>query len=106
MDAVRLPEVFDFDGLTVRAFPGAYATEFPHLPPSARRSIPAIVRRVYAAAAKHADEDCLICGERAPTNGRMLIAVETADGHDIGCVCAACAGEASAISAPVGPVSY
>jgi hypothetical protein len=107
MDAARLPEVFDFDDLTVRAFPGAYATEFSSLPQSKRRATPAIVRRLFSSAAKHAKEDanCLICSASVPLEGRMLIAVETAAGHDIGCVCAACAGEASAISAPVGPVS-
>ena len=107
MDATRLPEIIECDGRTVRAFPGAYATEFSYLPQSKRRAIPAVVRRLFSTAAKHAKEDvdCLICGASAPREGRILIAVETNGNHDIGCVCAACAGEASAISAPVEPVS-
>ena len=107
MDAARLPEVFDFEGLVVRCFPSSSASAFPYLSQSEKRAIPAVVRRLYAAAIEHAkeDADCLICGASAPREGRMLIAVSTADGHDIGCVCAACAGEASAISAPVEPVS-
>jgi hypothetical protein len=88
MGAARLPEVFDFEGLVVRCFPGAYATEFPQLPQSERRATPAVVRRLYKAAATHAakDAECLICGGRAPIEGRVLIAAET----DVGCICAAC----------------
>jgi hypothetical protein len=98
MGAARLPEVFDFESLIVRCFPGAYATEFPQLPQSERRATPAVVRRLYKAAATHAakDAECLICGERAPIEG-LMIAVEMADGHDFGCVCPDCA---------VGPVTY
>jgi hypothetical protein len=98
-DAPHLPEVFDFEGLTVRAFPGAYATEFSYLSQSKRRAVPAVIRRLFSTAAKHAkeDADCLICGAPAPREGRILIAVEMADGHDFGCVCPDCA---------VGPVTY
>jgi hypothetical protein len=93
MDAARLPEVFDFDGLRVRVFPASSVTE--NLPHATRRSIPAVVRRLFKGAATHAVEEapCSICGASAPTEGRVLIAVETADGHDIGCICAACGGE-------------
>jgi hypothetical protein len=100
MDAARLPEVFNVDGLTVRCFPAEHATEFLHLPHAERRAIPAIVRRVYAAAAKHAkeDADCLICGAAAPTEGGgSFIAVETDGNQDIGCVCGVCVG----LSAPI-----
>ena len=93
MDAARLPEVFDFEGLVVRCFPAECATEFSHLPQSERRATPAVVRRLFSTAAKHAkeDADCLICGVAAPIRGRVLIAVETDGNNDIGCVCAACA---------------
>jgi hypothetical protein len=100
MDAARLPEVFDFEGLTVRCFSAARATEFLHLPHAERRAIPAIVRRVYAAAAKHAkeDADCLICGAPAPAEGGgSFIAVETDGNQDLGCVCSGCFG----LSAPI-----
>jgi hypothetical protein len=92
MDAAHLPEVFDFEGLTVRCFPSSSASEFPYLPQSERRAIPAVVRRLFSAVAKHAkeDKDCLICGVAAPVRGRVLIAVETDGHHDIGCICAAC----------------
>lgn len=96
MATTRLPEIFNLEGgLTVRAFPGAVAMEFRRLPPAERRSTPAIVRRLFAAAAKHAYEEatCSVCGEHAPTEGRVLIAVETATNHDIGCICADCSGE-------------
>ena len=52
MDAARLPEVFDFEGLTVRCFPAERATE--QLSQSERRSIPAIVRRLFSQAAGYA----------------------------------------------------
>jgi hypothetical protein len=93
MDAARLPEVFDVDGLTVRCFPAEHATEFLHQPHAERRAIPAIVRRVYAAAAKHAKEDaeCLICGAPAPAEGGgSFIAVETDGNQDLGCICGGC----------------
>jgi hypothetical protein len=89
VDATRLPEVFDFDGRVVRCFPAEYATGFSYLPQAERRSTPAIIRRLFSSAARYALEnaDCLICGAPAPREGRVLIAV----GHDIGCICAACA---------------
>jgi hypothetical protein len=84
-----LPEVFDFNGLSVRCFPATRAAGFPYLPQAARRAIPAIVRRLYRTAADIATQDaeCLICETLAPIQGKFLIAV----GQDIGCVCAACA---------------
>jgi hypothetical protein len=94
VDAARLPEVFDFEGLVVRCFPSSSASAFPYLSQSEKRAIPAVVRRLYAAATEHAKEDaefCLICGVAAPIKGRVLIAVETDGNHDIGCICAACA---------------
>jgi hypothetical protein len=91
VDAARLPEVFDVEGLVVRSFPADCASEFPRLPQSERRATPAIVRRLYKAAAKHAEDNCLICGEPALVPGRVLIAVETDGGHELGCICAACA---------------
>jgi hypothetical protein len=94
VDAARLPEVFDFEGLVVRCFPSSSASAFPYLSQSEKRAIPAVVRRLYAAATEHAKEDaefCLICGAPAPPlEGRILIAVETDGNHDIGCICAAC----------------
>ena len=90
--AAQLPEVLEVEGRIVRVFPFTYAKGFPRLPQSERRATPAIVRRVYAAAAKHADEDCLICGERAPLGERTMVAVEMAGGHDIGCICTDCSG--------------
>ena len=97
MDAARLPEVFDVDGLSVRVFPPR-TRQSSHLPQSERRAIPAIVRRVYAAAAKYAGKtpECLICEASAPIEGRALIAVEAGGEQDIGCVCGVCAG----LSAP------
>jgi hypothetical protein len=93
VNAARLPEVFDFEGLVVRCFPAKCATEFAHLPQAERRATPAIVRRLFSTAARYAVEDtaCLICGAPAPITDRVLIAVETDGNHDIGCVCAACA---------------
>ena len=97
MDAARLPEVFDFEGLTVRYFPAERATE--QLSQSERRSIPAIVRRLFSTASRYAVEEtnCLICEAPAPINGRALIAVETDGNQDIGCVCGVCVG----LSAPI-----
>ena len=91
MEAVRLPEVERFKDLVIRSFPAEYATGFPHLPQAERRRTPAIVRRLYATAVKHDDERCLICETVAPTEGRLMIAVETSGNQDIGCVCSACA---------------
>ena len=92
-DAARLPEVFDVEGLAVRCFPAERATGFPRLPQAERRATPAIVRRLYKAAAIYAteDADCLICGAAAPVEGRILVAVETDGGHELGVVCADCA---------------
>jgi hypothetical protein len=89
MDAARLPEVFDFEGLTVRCFPAERAAEFSRLPQPERRATPAIVRRLFSTASRYAVEEatCLICEAPAPIEGRVLIAVET----DIGCICSACA---------------
>ena len=96
-DATCLPEIFEVEGLVVRAFPGAYVAAFPQLSQSERRAIPAVVRRVYAAAARYLAEECLICGAPAPIEGRLLIAVETDGNQDIGCVCGVCVG----LSAPI-----
>ena len=97
MDPDRLPEVFDFEGLTVRYFPAERATE--QLSQSERRSIPAIIRRLFSTASRYAVEDtnCLICDAPAPITGRALIAVETDGKQDIGCVCGGCVG----LSAPI-----
>ena len=94
MDAARLPEVFNFEGLTVRYFPAGRATE--QLSQSERRSIPAIVRRLFSTASRYAVEEtnCLICEE---PKGGALIAVETDGNQDIGCVCGVCVG----LSAPI-----
>ena len=54
MDAARLPEVFDFEGLTVRYFPARRAME--QLSQSEWRSIPAIVRRLFSTASRYAVE--------------------------------------------------
>jgi hypothetical protein len=98
MNTARLPEVFNFEGLTVRCFPAARAVEFLHLPHAERRATPAIVRRLLSTAARYAKEaDCLICGAPAPIKGRVLIAVETDGNQDIGCVCGMCVG----LSAPI-----
>jgi hypothetical protein len=92
-DGSQLPEIFDFDGLPVRLFPAERAARFPQLPQAERRATPAIVRRLYKAAAIYAAEDaaCLICGAAAPVEGRVLVAVETDGGHELGVVCADCA---------------
>ena len=70
MDADRLPEVFDFEGLTVRYFPAERATE--QLSQSERRSIPAIIRRLFSTASRYAVEEtnCLICEAPAPITGQ------------------------------------
>jgi len=92
-DGSPLPEIFDFDGLPVRLFPAERAARFPQLPQAERRATPAVVRRLYKAAAETAteDADCLICGAAAPVKGRVMIAVERDRGHELGAVCAACA---------------
>ena len=96
MDAARLPEIFDFEGLVVRCFPAECATEFPHLPQSERRATPAVVRRLFSAAAKYTAEnstsECLICGAPAPLAGRIIIAVEMSRGgkQNLGYICADC----------------
>jgi hypothetical protein len=92
-DDFQLPEVFDVDGLAVRLFPPARAIGFPRLPQAERRATPAVVRRLYKAAANYAAEgaSCLICEARALVSGRVMIAVETDGGHELGVVCAACA---------------
>ena len=66
---------------------------------SERRSIPAIVRRLFSRASRYAVEEtnCLICEAPAPIQGRALIAVETDGKQDIGCVCGGCVG----LSAPI-----
>ena len=72
-------------------FPAALAAGFPYLPQAERRATPAVVRRLYTAAADtQEDADCLICEAPAPVKGRVLIAIETDGSQDIGCVCAAC----------------
>lgn len=93
MEAARLPEVFRFKNFTVRGFPAECATGFPRLPQSERRAIPAVVRRLYKAAANYAAEGagCLICEAPALVSGRVMIAVETDGGHELGVVCTACA---------------
>ena len=92
MAAARLPEVFAFKDRVVRCFPAESATEFPRLPQAVRRATPAVIRRLFSAAAKYVgDDDCLICGGAAPIEGRVLVAVETDGNQDIGCVCPACA---------------
>src|ERR1700733_9377690 len=94
--ASRLPEIVEFDGLRVRVFPVAYATEFAHLPQSERRSIPAIVRRLLKGAAEHASGEatCSVCGAPAPLEGRLLVAVEIAGDSEqnLGCICGVCFG--------------
>jgi hypothetical protein len=92
-DGVRLPEVFDFNDLAIRLFPAELAAGFPCLPQAERRATPAVVRRLYKAAADTIQQnaDCLICEAPAPVKGRVLIAIETDGSQDIGCVCAACA---------------
>jgi hypothetical protein len=92
VDAARLPEIFDFEGLVVRCFPAESATEFSRLPQSERRATPAVVRRLFATAARYATEEvsCSVCGAIAPLRGRVLIAVEVDGNQNIGCVCAAC----------------
>ena len=44
MDAARLPEVFDFDGLVVRCFPAARASEFQRLPQSLAQAVNIVMR--------------------------------------------------------------
>ena len=94
MDAARLPEIHDLgDGSIVRCFLVADAIAFRSRPAAERRATPAVIRRLFvAAAAKHAEEaaDCLVCGKSTSLAGRTLIAVETADGHDIGSLCQDC----------------
>jgi hypothetical protein len=92
-NGARLPEVFDVDGLAVRSFPAERAVQFPQLPQAERRAIPAIVRRLYRAAADAAaqDAECLICAAAAPVEGRILIAVEKDGDQNIGCICSRCA---------------
>src|ERR1700733_8549683 len=91
MDAARLPEVFDFDGLVVRCFPAARASEFQRLPQSERRTIPAIVRRLFSAAAKYAENNCFVCEAAATPEGRVMIAVKKDGCDELGVVCADCA---------------
>jgi hypothetical protein len=92
-DGARLPEVFQFKDLVVRLFLAERAAGFARLPQSERRATPAIVRRLYKAAADAAaqDADCLICEAPAPVSSRVMIAVEKDGGHELGEVCAACA---------------
>jgi len=97
MTDAPLPEVVDLstaDGrLLVRWFPAEYVTAFKNVSKTQRRDTPAVVRRLYAAADERAEEDavCLICNEPAPATSRIMVAVETDGGHEIGCVCTACA---------------
>ena len=97
MGNTRLPEIFSFKTssgpLVVRCFSAARALEFPRLPQSQRRAVPAVVRRLFKTSARYAgeDADCLICDEAAPIEGRILVALEMAGSHDIGCICGACA---------------
>jgi hypothetical protein len=91
-----LPELVDIeipDGhLVVRWLPAAVALEFPRLPQTARRSIPSVVRRLFKAAAEHAQriDSCLICESSAPIRGRVLLAIEVAGAHEFGVVCESC----------------
>lgn len=97
MSDVALPELVDIETpsgpLVARWFSASAVMGFPRLPQSERKRIPAIIRRLYKTAATHAVEEteCLICGEPAPVEGRNLLAVEMDGGHDLGCICAACA---------------
>ena len=89
MDAARLPQVVKVEGLIVRSFPAERATA--RLSKSERRSLPAVIRRVYAAASRYVAEECLICEAPAPIEGRVLIAIETDGDQTIGCICGGCA---------------
>jgi hypothetical protein len=86
----RLPEIIECDGLVVRCFPASSASEFPQLPHSGKQATPAIIRRLFSAAAKHAgeDADCLVCETAAPVEGRFIIAV---DQYGFGVICSNCA---------------
>ncbi|MBV9908345.1 MAG: hypothetical protein JOY52_12385, partial [Hyphomicrobiales bacterium] len=65
--------------------------EFERLP---SRRIPSVLRKLYRAAAPHvaADAACMICDKAlAPSDSRIIVAVEADGGHDMGCVCFDCA---------------
>jgi hypothetical protein len=89
----QLPEVFELEDCIVRLFPADRAAGFARLSQARRREIQSIIRRVYREAVDVAAQatDCLICGEPAPIEGRVLIAVERNGDHELGVICTDCA---------------